>query len=111
MVMSPRTTRQINGFVDTTNQWLQAPPRLASVPTYASTSIPVNETQGTSTDCTSIFLGDFTEVMIGLRTDLQITMLAERYAELGQVGFVAWMRADVALARPAAIARILGIRP
>jgi HK97 family phage major capsid protein len=49
--------------------------------------------------------------MIGLRTDLQIQVLQERFAEIGQIGFIAWMRADVALARPGAIARIAGIIP
>ncbi|MBS3961939.1 MAG: phage major capsid protein [Sandarakinorhabdus sp.] len=111
MLMSPRTARQINGFADTTGQWLQAPPRVASVPSYSTTSLPLNEVQGTSTDCSSIFLGDFSEVLIGMRTELQISVLQERFAELGQIGFIAWLRADVALARPAAIARILGIRP
>lgn len=111
MLMSPRTARQINGFADTTGQWLQAPPRVASVPSYSTTSLPVNEVQGTSTECSSIFLGDFSEVLIGTRTELQISVLQERFAEVGQIGFIAWLRADVALARPAAVARILGIRP
>ena len=34
-----------------------------------------------------------------------------RYADSGQVGFCLWMRADVAVARPAALARIQGIIP
>jgi HK97 family phage major capsid protein len=73
--------------------------------------MPINETQGTSNNASSIILGDFAQVMIGLRTDLQIQVLQERFAEVGQIGFIAWMRADVALARPAALARIAGIIP
>ena len=90
---------------------MMPPPRLANVPVLTSTSVPVNETQGTANNASSIFLGDFSEVLIGLRTDLQITVLQERFAELGQIGFIAWLRADVALARPAAIARIAGVTP
>ncbi len=111
MVMAPRTSRAIYGFVDTTGQPLMPPPRVADVPILVSTSVPINETQGTSSVASSIFMGDFAEVMIGLRTSLQIQVLQERFAEVGQVGFVAWMRADVALARPGAIARIAGIIP
>jgi HK97 family phage major capsid protein len=111
MVMAPRTGRAINGFVDTTGQPLLPPRRLENIPQLATTSMPIDETQGTSNNCSSIILGDFSRVMIGLRTQLTIQVLNERFAEFGQVGFIAWMRADVALSRPAALARILGIRP
>lgn len=111
MVMHPRTARAINGLVDSTGQPLNAPPRIAGVPQFSTVSMPINETQGTSNNASSIILGDFSQVMIGLRTDLQIQVLQERFAEVGQIGFIAWMRADVALARPAALARIAGITP
>ena len=111
MIMAPRTARANYGFVDTTNQPLQPPPRLASVPTLATASMPVNETQGTAVNASSILMGDFSEVYLGLRTDITISVLNERYADSGQVGFVVWMRADVVAARPAAIARIAGIIP
>lgn len=111
MVMHPRTARAINGLVDTTGQPLNAPPRIAGIPQLSTVSMPINETQGTSNNASSIILGDFAQVMIGLRTDLQIQVLQERFAEVGQIGFIAWMRADVALARPAALARIAGITP
>jgi HK97 family phage major capsid protein len=112
MVMAPRSARAIYGFVDSTGQPLMPPPRVANVPVLVSTSVPINEVQGTSgAVASSIFMGDFSEVLIGLRTSLQIQVLSERFAEVGQIGFIAWMRADVALARPGAIARIAGIIP
>jgi HK97 family phage major capsid protein len=111
MVMAPRTARVINGFVDTTNQPLQPPPRLASIPRLVSTAVPIDETQGSASNASSIFLGDFTQVIFGLRTDLTVTLLQERFADNGQFAFIAWMRFDVALARPAALARIAGIIP
>jgi len=37
-------------------------------------------------------------------------VLNERFAEFGQVGFVGWLRADVQVARPAALAKIVGIK-
>jgi predicted phage gp36 major capsid-like protein len=35
---------------------------------------------------------------VGIRTSLQITVLSERYADTGQVGFLAWFRATSAWA-------------
>jgi HK97 family phage major capsid protein len=110
MVAHPRTWRAVNGLVDTTNQPLLAPPRIADVPRLATTSLPITETQGTSTDASPLFAGDFSEVMLGLRTDLRIQMLDQTYAANGQVGFLAWMRADWQLARPAAVGRLIGVR-
>lgn len=34
--------------------------------------------------------------LIGTRTELNIRLLQERYAESGEVGIYAWLRADVA---------------
>jgi HK97 family phage major capsid protein len=110
-VMSPRTARTFNGLVDTLGQPLRRPDRLTGVPFLATTSVPVNETQGTASTASSILLGDFGEVYVGMRTELTISVLQERYADVGQVGFVLWLRADVAIARPAAMARISGITP
>jgi HK97 family phage major capsid protein len=111
MIMNPRTARTIYGFNDTTGQPLMAPPRLAKIPLLVTNAVPVNETQGTAVNASSIFLGDFNEILVGLRTDLTVSVLQERFADTGQIAFVAWLRADVAAARPAAMARIAGITP
>jgi HK97 family phage major capsid protein len=112
MIMAPRTARQIYGFVDTTGQPLTVPPRLAGIPILTTTAASVTETQGTSgAVASSILLGDFSQVILGLRNSLQISVLNERYADTGQIGFVSWIRADVLVARPAALARIIGILP
>ncbi|MFB9048022.1 phage major capsid protein [Sphingobium indicum] len=111
IVLAPRTNRVIAGLTDTTGQPLQRPPLLANVPILSTTGIPVNETQGTATNASSAFMGDFSQVLVGIRTALQITVLHERFADTGQVGFVGWLRADVAVARPAALAKIVGIKP
>lgn len=111
MIAAPRTARAIYGLTDTTNQPLQPPPRLANIPLLVTSAMPVNETQGSSNAASTILAGNFAEVMIGLRTALQVSVLDQRYAELGQVGMVAWLRADVQLARPAAMGRLIGIIP
>jgi HK97 family phage major capsid protein len=111
IVLNPRSNRVIAGLVDSTGQPLQPPPLLKDVPILATNGVPVNQTQGTATNATSAFMGDFSQVLVGIRTELQITVLNERFAEYGQVGFVGWLRADVAVPRPAALAKIVGIKP
>lgn len=111
IVLAPRSNRAIAGFVDTQGQPLQPPPLLANVPILSTNGIPVNQSQGTANNASSAFLGDFSQVLVGIRTQLQITVLNERFAEYGQVGFIGWMRADVQVARPAALAKIVGIKP
>ena len=53
---------------------------------------------------TDLFCGDFSQVLIGQRMDLNVRVLTERYAELGQVGILAYWRGDVQVARPKALA-------
>ena len=45
----------------------------------------------------SILFGDLSQYFIRDVMDIQVVRLAERYAEYGQVGFVALARADGAL--------------
>lgn len=111
VVQAPRTGIGLAKLKDGQGQPLQAPPLLANVPFLTTTGIPVNQTQGTANNASSAFEGDFSQVLVGIRTQLQITVLNERFAEYGQVGFVGWLRADVQVARPAALAKIVGIKP
>lgn len=111
MVMAPRTARTIYGWTDTTNQPLRPPPRLEGIPLRVTSAMPVNETQGTANNASSILLGDFREVMIGMGAEIEITAHPDRYAELGQIALIGFMRGDVQLQRPAAMARIQGIIP
>jgi HK97 family phage major capsid protein len=111
MIMPPRTSRAISGFVDGLGQPLRAPARLVNVPQLVTTSMSIAETQGTSSAASSLLIGSFSEVFVGMRTALQVNVLSERYADTGQVGFCLWMRGDVQIARPAALARIEGIIP
>ena len=48
--------------------------------------------------------------MVGIRTQVRID-LRERYADVGQYGFVAWMRADIQVMHSASFAQIVGVLP
>lgn len=111
MIMAPRTNRTIRGFKDTTGNPLTAPADVGTIPRLTTTSVPVNEAVGAGANGSSVLLGDFSQVYVGMRTSLQISVLNELYAENGQVGFVAWMRADVLVIRPQTLLRLSGITP
>lgn len=111
MVMHPRTRRTINGFADSTGQPLQIPPALSQVTPHATTNIPVNQTQGTATNASCIIVGDFTQLLLGVRSELRIELLRETFAANHQYAFIAHLRMDVAVAQPAAFCAIQGIIP
>jgi len=111
IIYSPRTARAFAGLVDTAGNPLAIPARFASVPRLVTTAVPNDRTRGSATNASVAILGDFSKLVIGLRTTLQVSVLGERYADYGQVAFLAWMRADCAVVQPTALAVIEGIIP
>jgi HK97 family phage major capsid protein len=111
VITSPRTETSLAKLVDTTEQPLAAPEAVRSIARYTTTQVPVNLTLGTSTDTSDAFVGQWDELMLGVRTNLEIQFLRERYADNGQVAFLAWFRGDVQLAHPAAFNVVRGLRP
>lgn len=111
IIMHPRTARTFDGFVDTTNQPLEWPRALKDVPQLITTSLPINQVQGTSgAVCSTAIMGDFTQLIFGVRSELRITVLNERYMDNLQVGFLCHLRADVQLAQPKAFVTVTGIK-
>jgi HK97 family phage major capsid protein len=111
-IMAPRTRQTVGKLKDTTNQPLQAPSEIAGVPRYDTTQVPINLTQGTSNVASDLFGGRWENLLIGVRHDVTIEVLQERYAaDNFQVGFVAHLRADVQVAHPEAFAVTVGIIP
>ena len=111
VIDAPRTEATIAKLKDTIGQPMEPPAAVVAVPRWATNQIPVNLTVGTSTNCSDVFVGQWDQLFIGVRTELQLRFLAERYADVGEVAFLAMIRADVQLARPSAFTVISGIRP
>lgn len=109
-IMAPRSLVKLGGLLDTTNQPMQVPPMLQPVKLLATSQIPVNLTVGTSTDCSEIYLGNFTQMKLIMRENLSIGLLREHFALTGEIGFVAHVRADVAVLRPKAFAIVTGVK-
>jgi HK97 family phage major capsid protein len=111
MIAAPRTEIGLAKLKDADSNPLRVPEMVSRVPLLSTTSAPVNETQGTSNDCSSIVIGDFRDLLIGMRQSLEIRIFDQPLAGTGQLLAVAWLRADIQLARPASFARLTGIRP
>lgn len=111
MIMAPRTHRVFAGLADTTGQPLRRPFTLENIPFLETTQVPVDQTQGTATDASSIYLGDFSDLIIGMRSRLRVEILKERYADTLQIGFLVHMRLDIQAWREQSLCRIVGIIP
>ena len=109
-IMSPRSLTKLGGLIDTTNQPVTVPLMLQPMRMLTTTAIPNNLTVGTSTDCSQIFLGDFSKLVFAMREQMSIQMLDQTFATTGEVGFMCHCRADVMLQYPAAFAIVNGVR-
>lgn len=109
VVMAPRTAKEFAEAKASTNTYIDKPASISKLPFLVTTSIPINETQGTSNAASSAYVGDYSQCIIGMRANIRLQALVERYADFLQVGLIAYIRADVALAHAPAFVRILGI--
>ena len=108
-VMSPRSENEFASLRDGQAQPLRRPELIADMPFFSTTSIVNTETQGTSSTASRIIVGDYTDCLVGIRNDIRIEVIRERYADAFQYGFLAWMRADVQLAHPGSFCQIVGV--
>lgn len=109
-IMHPRDMATFAGLADTTGQPLHRPPLLESMRFIQSSQIPTNLTVGTSSDCSEIYVGDFTQFRFYQREGVSIQLATELYAETGQIGFFCHTRVDVAALYPASFALVTGVR-
>lgn len=106
-IMSPRDEGQLAGLTATDGQPINVPSAIARVPMLTTSKIPTN--MGAGTDESIILAGDWSRLMVGVRTDITIGILKERYADTWQYGFVAVLRADIAAEHEAAFTKLAGI--
>ncbi|MBI2766514.1 MAG: phage major capsid protein [Chloroflexi bacterium] len=112
-VMHPRTLGSISKLktgITNDKTPLKKPDIIADLPFLPTTSVSITETQGASGAVASrIYVADWSELLIGMRSEVQILPLAERFADNFQVGFIAYLRGDIALAHNASFGRLIGI--
>lgn len=110
-IYAPRTNGTLGKLKDTTNQPLVAPKLVSDVPHLVTSSIPINQTQGTSTDCSTILSGDFADCLIGLRQDFILEVHPGTNLNNYQFTFLVHARMDMQLARAGSFCKVVGIRP
>ena len=109
-IMSPRSLVKLAGLTDTTGQPIEKPSMLANWNMIATSQIPNDLTVGSSSDCSEIYVGDFSKVHFMMREQMSIQVASELFAGTGEIGFICHVRADVAVMYPKAIAVVTGVR-
>lgn len=108
-LQAPRTSTSLSKLKEATTNAYMAPPA-NMLPMLPTKQIPINLTVGTSVDCSELYTADWSQLGIGIRTQFRIEFLRERYADNGQVAFLAWFRGDVQLFQPSAFVVDTGVR-
>lgn len=109
-ITSPDALFKYAGLKDTTNQPLQMPELVRRLNWFDTTQVPVNLTVGTSTDCTEIYLGDFSAFYYILREAMSIRLLDQAFYSTGEIGFLVHLRMDVMIPYPKAFTVVKGSR-
>jgi HK97 family phage major capsid protein len=110
-IMSPRSLVVLGGSLDSTGQPVRVPPMLEGMKLIGTSQIPNTLTVGASTDCSEIYVGDFTSTFFAIREGISIQVLTELYAGTGEIGFACHLRGDFVARYPGALAVITGVRP
>lgn len=113
IVLHPRTfSAAVDRAVDSTNQPLRLPPSLEKIPWFQTTSVPTNLGGGTET---APIVGDFSQVIVGLRQNIEIAISTQGTTTDGR-GFgrneaiiAAILRADSMLVREKAFCVMTGV--
>ncbi|MDP3908716.1 phage major capsid protein [Novosphingobium sp.] len=109
VIMSPRTWGTLEGLVDSTGQPMRRPQSLEDTAFRPTTSIP--NTLGAGNDESLAFMGDFSDLVLGVRMEATIEALRlQTYASNLQVEFVGWTRVDFMVRRPASFVVLNGIK-
>jgi HK97 family phage major capsid protein len=109
-IQAPRSSTSLSKLKEsTTNAYLTPPAGL--LPMLTTKSVPINLTVGASTDTSLVFTADWSNLLVGIRTDFNLRFLGERFlADNLQYAFLAYLRADVQLAQPTAFVVDRGVR-
>jgi HK97 family phage major capsid protein len=110
-ILSTRSEAGLAKLKDDNSAYLNAPAYLSNLPRLATTAVKDTQTQGTSHNASDLFVADFRNLIVGIRTQFKLRVLNGAFASTGQVGFLGWLRADVQIARPDAFQVVTGIVP
>lgn len=81
------------------------------LPFYKTTNLSITQTVGSSTDCTTIIVGDSRQVVILERQGVEVMFSPHIYFTTGEMAVRATARSAVAILQPTAVTLITGVRP
>ncbi len=117
-IAHPRDFATYDGLADTTGQFLQPTQWVGDLQWFSTTELPT--TDGGSSNESSMIVGDFSQVVLGMRTrGIQIRVSADGIANDGSSDInatsqllrwiIAYVRADVAVLRPDHFTALTGV--
>lgn len=107
-VLSPRDEGKLAELVDGQGQPLAIPPAIARLPMLITNKVPTD--LGANKNESVILAGDWSRLMVGIRTTIQVELLKEVFAGTLQYAFIAHLRADIACEQEAAFTKISGVK-
>lgn len=107
-LMSPRSDKELGLAKDSYGRYLDRPAAIASDRFLVTSAIPENLTHGTANTASVILGGNFADLYVGMRQQITVIPLRERFMDTLQIGFVVYARADVAVARLSSFVGIVG---
>lgn len=118
VIYAPRTAADLGNKKDGNGLPLSGPKIWEDLPIkVVSKQIPKNLTVGTANNCSEVYLGDFTRLVVGIRRELTIEVSRQAadssnsaFTDM-QVWLRAFLRADIALEMPEHFAVITGVLP
>jgi HK97 family phage major capsid protein len=108
-IITNREWATLNKLEDSTGQPLMLPPAIADLPFLTTSSMPTN--LGGGGNESRAFVGHFPDLVLGMRAELRVEVLKERFGEFLQYGFIAFLRMDTAVFHAESFCRLLGITP
>ena len=105
-VMNNTTQSELAGLEATDNQPLIAPAYYSELATFATEGVPDDD--GAGADESPVFIGNWSDLLVGIREGTEIQLNPFLRAGNGQVSWFVHLRADIQLVRPASFGRIIG---
>ncbi|MGH7392756.1 MAG: phage major capsid protein, partial [Candidatus Rokuibacteriota bacterium] len=87
------------------------PPVLADLPFLQTANVSITETQGTANNASTLFVGDWPMLMLGVRTEMTVEVARELFRGNYQYGFFGHLRMDMQVTHPESFGRLIGIIP
>jgi HK97 family phage major capsid protein len=117
VIYAARTAGTLDRLKDSTGQPLQPPQSFRELTKLVTSQVPVNRTHGAASNASDAFVGEWPELLVGVRTQLRIE--ASRVSVVGgesafdrlQVHVRAYLRADIGVAQPSHFVVVTGIIP